>query len=75
MSDNAFAALKQSFLIQITWMQAHAEKLESGKCQCSEMDGPTVHNRSLELAEDFRHRANNLKAAVEAYERLVDRNS
>jgi hypothetical protein len=70
MPDKGLAALKQAYQQHVEWMHTHAEKLETGKVQHLEQDGHLVVNRSQELAEDFRHRANNLLALIEAYERL-----
>ena len=75
MRDKHLDALRAAYLKHITWMHEHAEKYESGKAQHLEHDGSQVVNRSQELAEEFRHRANNLEAHLNAYERLSSRGS
>jgi hypothetical protein len=70
MSEAALKALREAYLEQVAWMHARAEELESGKCQHHVMEGGRVRNKSQELAEEFRHRARNLQAAIDAYDRL-----
>lgn len=71
MPEKALEALKDAYRSQVAWMHRQADKLESGKSQHLEEVGALVKNVSSELAEDFRHRANNLQAAIDAYERLT----
>ncbi len=66
-------ALKQAYCDQVAWMQARAEEYETGKCQHHEMDGPFPLDKSTELAEEYRHRANNLRATMDAFERLMSK--
>ncbi len=75
MPDKALEALKAAYREQVEWMHVRAEEYESGKCQHHEMWGTMVHNKSAELAEEFRHRANNLQAIMDAYERLISKSN
>jgi hypothetical protein len=62
MPDKALEVLKVAYREQVEWMHARAEEYENGTCQHHVMQGAAVHNKSAELAEEFRHRANNLQA-------------
>ncbi len=73
MPEKALEALKAAYRDHVAWMHVHADKLETGKSQHHETDGTYVRDKSRELAEDFRHRANNLQAMIDAYERLKGR--
>jgi hypothetical protein len=71
MPDIAFQSLKQACHQQVLWLQAHAAEYERGKCQLLESCDGAIKDKSAEIAEQFRHQANNLQAVIDAYERLV----
>ncbi|MDB5736162.1 MAG: hypothetical protein JWN16_2799 [Alphaproteobacteria bacterium] len=75
MPDKALQALKEAYQHHVEWMQTHAEQLETGKAQHLEQDRGMVVNKSTELAEEFRYRANNLHALILAYEALASKSS
>jgi hypothetical protein len=54
-------------------MHARAEEYESGKSQHHVMESAMVHKKSHDLAVEFRHRANNLQAVIDAYERIAQK--
>jgi hypothetical protein len=68
-SEKALTALKAAYLEHVRWMHNHADELESGKSQHHVAEGTLIVNKSDELAQEFRHRANNLHAMIDAYER------
>ena len=73
MLDIHLEALKKAYREQIAWMKARAQEYETGNCQHKVIDGAFIHDRTLELAADYRHRANNLQAIIDACERLSTR--
>jgi hypothetical protein len=73
MPENPLTTLKAAYLNHVHWMHSHAADLESGKSQHHVAEGTLIVNKSAELAEEFRHRANNLLAMIEAYERLSEK--
>jgi hypothetical protein len=75
MPDKALAALKAAYKQHVEWMHSHAEKLEAGNFQHLDNNSGTAVNKSVELAQDFHHRANNLDALIEAHERLTSKSS
>jgi hypothetical protein len=75
MPDKALEALKVAYKQHVEWLHSHAEKLETGKFEHLDHDSGAAMNKSTELAQDFRHRANNLDALIQAYERLISKHS
>jgi uncharacterized protein YecT (DUF1311 family) len=73
MPEKALELLKAAYREQMAWMHARAEEYETGKAQHHEMQGNAVHNKSTELAAELRHRANNLQAVIDSYERLISK--
>jgi hypothetical protein len=73
MPEKALEMLKAAYREQVAWMHARAEEYESGKTQHHEMQGSNVQNKSAELAAELRHRANNLQAVIDSYERLISK--
>jgi hypothetical protein len=70
MTDAAFEALKLACQRQVIWLQNYAAAYERGTCQHLKAGGGVSQDISLEVAEEFRHQANNLQAVISAYERL-----
>lgn len=75
MPEKALEALKLAYAQHIEWMLSHAEKFETGKAQVLEQDNGSVLNKSGELAQEFRYRANSLDALIRAYEALTTKSS
>ena len=71
MPETVLHSLKQACHQQVLWLHAHASAYEEGRCQHLEVCDGVVADKSLEIAEQFRHQANNLQAVMEAYERLL----
>jgi len=70
MSDIALQSLKQACHHHVQWLQEKAEDFEQGRCQRLKIvEG--MYDKSTEIAEEFRHQANNLLAVIKAYERLL----
>jgi hypothetical protein len=73
MPEKALALLKAAYREQVEWMHARAEEYETGKTQHHEMQDSVLDNKSVELAAELRHRANNLQAVIDSYERLISK--
>jgi hypothetical protein len=73
MSDIALASLKHACDQQISWLRTHADELESGACHYLKPQKGITQDISNQIAEDFRHQANNLKAVMDAYARLLSK--
>jgi hypothetical protein len=73
MTDAAFQALKVACQRQISWLQEYALAYEQGNSRHLKLDGNASHDVSMEVAEEFRHQANNLQTVIAAYERLRTR--
>jgi hypothetical protein len=56
------------YLEHIRWTYSHADELESGNANHA-AEGTLIVNKSDESAQQFRHRADNLHAMIEACER------
>ncbi|HEY4275995.1 MAG TPA: hypothetical protein VGM68_10955 [Rhizomicrobium sp.] len=70
MPDTAFQALKIACRHQIHWLNAQATAYEQGRAQHIEIGANGGSEISENVAEQFRHQANNLQAVIDAYERL-----
>lgn len=75
MPDSVLNSLKHACHQQIVWLQTHASAYEDGRCQHLEICDGVEADKSAEIAEQFRHQANNLQAVMDAYERLLTKAS
>lgn len=71
MPQAALNALLLSYQHQVDWLLAQADEFESGaRKTVAHMRGKEV-DLSPNLAAEYRHRAHNMKAILEAFERLT----
>ena len=62
--------LRTSLEAQQAWLTARADELQSGALKAIlPRDGGDV-DVSAAMAEDYRHRANNLQTVIQCYERM-----
>ena len=63
-------ALLVAYQAQIDWLLAQAEDFESGARKVSGRIGGKEVDLSPNLATEYRHKAGNMQAIMQAYERL-----
>ena len=75
MPEAARQALIAAYQSQIDWLIVQAEEFENGQRKVSGMIGGRDVDISAEYAAEYRHKAGNMKAIMQAYERLHARDS
>ena len=70
-----FSLLRACLQAQQVWLVTKANELQSGNLKASRPADGTDIDVSVKLAEEYQHRANNLQAVIECYERLNLRDS
>jgi hypothetical protein len=63
-------ALINAYQAQIEWLLLQAEEFASGRRQVSARIGGKKVDISANFAAEYRHKAGNMQAIMEAYERL-----
>jgi hypothetical protein len=70
MPQASLNALIVAYQTQIDWLLAQAEEFESGLRKVSGMVGGKEVDISAAFAAEYRHKAGNMRAIMQAYERL-----
>ena len=70
MPATALKALLNAYRAQIDWLLAQADELEKGHRQIAGRVGGKEVDVSHAYAAEYRHKAGNMQAILEAFERL-----
>ena len=70
MAEASRNALIAAYHAQIEWLLAQAEEFESGQRKVAGKAGGEDVDISANDAAEYRHKAGNMKAILQAYERL-----
>jgi hypothetical protein len=70
MPQASLNAMLAAYRAQIDWLLAQAEEFEKGHRQIAGRVGGKEVDVSHAYAAEYRHRAGNMQAVLEAYERL-----
>lgn len=70
MPQASLHALITAYQAQIEWLLAQAEEFEGGQRKVSGRVGGKDVDISASYAAEYRHKAGNMQAILEAYERL-----
>ena len=70
MPQASLNALVNAYKIELDWLLVQAEEFESGQRQVLGMVGGKRVDISSSYAAEYRHKAGNMQAIIQAYERL-----
>jgi len=70
MPQASLNALIVAYRLQIDWLLSQAVEFETGQRKLSGRIGGKDVDISLNIAAEYRHKAGNMQAILEAYERL-----